>query len=73
MTNDKSKSKETTGKAVRDVKGGATEDKPESGPQQIQIHAGNVPVVTVKLLDEINKTLTRIALALEKVLEKANG
>jgi hypothetical protein len=69
MAKDESK-KEPTGKAVRDVKG---QDKPtekQPAPNQgTQIHAGNIPVVTVKLLDEINNTLKRIATA----LEKANG
>lgn len=66
----------TTGKAVRDVKGDTTEKNPVpkiagegENPNQVQIHAGNVPVVTCKLLDEINNTLKRIATA----LEKANG
>ena len=36
-------------------------------PQQgTQIHAGNVPVVTVRILDEIRIQLGRIADALEK-------
>jgi hypothetical protein len=60
-----------TGKAVRHTKG--EDPKPtEKAPvpnQGTQIHAGNIPVVTVKLLDEINNTLKRIATA----LEKANG
>ena len=62
--------KKPTGKAVRDVKAEdkATEKDPALN-QGTQIHAGNIPVVTVKLLDEINKSLTRIAIA----LEKANG
>ena len=62
----------STGKAVRDVKGDdTTEKKPvpkiTGEPNQgTQIHAGNIPVVTCKLLDEINTTLKRIAIALEK-------
>lgn len=66
-----SKPKPTTGKSVRDVKGAdpkPTEKQPAPNPG-VQIHAGNVPVVTCKLLDEINSTLKRIATA----LEKANG
>ena len=57
-----------TGKAVRDMKGEdpkPTENQPVP-PQGTQIHAGNIPVVTCKLLDEINTTLKRIATALEK-------
>ena len=66
MAQDKSKFK-PTGTAVNDVKGQpeAPTAKPESN--QIQIHAGNVSVLTVRMLDEINKSLNRIAKALENI------
>lgn len=53
-----------TPKAVRDVK--ATEIPGSPKPQQVQIHAGNIGVLTVQLLGEINTKLT-------KILEKLNG
>lgn len=74
MTDEK-KSDNPTGKAVRDTKGGTTDKAPApnitggTDPNQMQIHPGNLAVLTVKMLDEINSTLKRIALA----LEKANG
>lgn len=58
------KSKKATEEAVPPK---ATEKEPV--PNQTQIHAGNIPVLTVKLLDGIYTELKRIADA----LEKANG
>ena len=65
----KMKNEKPTGIAVRDVKG-TTEKQPApapTGPQQIQVHAGNTAVLTVQLLGEVVKHLSRIAIALEKV------
>ena len=67
MSESKTKPK-TDGKAVRDTKGGPTDKQPAPN-LGTQIHAGNIPVITCKLLDELNNTLKRIAIA----LEKANG
>ena len=55
-----------TGKAVRDLKGGevpgTTDKKPvPDGKKQVQIHAGNVPVVSCQLLSEMNVSLAVIA------------
>jgi hypothetical protein len=46
-------------------------DKPSDPAQKnrVQVHPGNVPVVTVQMLSSINYNLERIANA----LEKANG
>jgi hypothetical protein len=52
-----------TGKAVRDVKG-TTDEAPV--PSGTQVHAGNIGVLTVKLLNDIN-------VKLGKLLEVANG
>jgi hypothetical protein len=61
MTNMTKESKsKSTGKADPQV---ATETPVPPG---MQIHAGNVPVVTARLLDCIAQTLDRIADALEK-------
>ena len=64
--------KKSTGKAVRSVHSselpGVTEKSP-APKNQIQIHAGNISVLTVQLLGEINTKLGRIADALEKVNE----
>lgn len=58
--------KETTGKAVRDVKGAtiATEKQPVTN--QVQIHQGNVSVLTVHFLSKISESLERIAKGLEQ-------
>jgi len=53
-----------TGKAVRDVQG-PTEETPVPS-NGVQVHAGNIGVLTVKLLNDINTKLG-------KLLEVANG
>jgi hypothetical protein len=59
MTKDKDK-----GKPVRDVKGPATEEaKPNHN--QVQVHAGNINVLTVQMLSEISQKLGRVATSLE--------
>jgi len=55
------KEKKSTAKAVPAK---PTEQATESS--QTQIHAGNIPVLTVKILDNIYTELKRIADALEK-------
>jgi hypothetical protein len=54
---------EKTGKNVRDLKG--NDDKPKV-PTQVQVHAGNISVLTIQFLSEISQKLGRIATALEK-------
>jgi len=71
MAGDKSKP-DTTGKAVRDMKG-SEEIKPEAtdpkAQNRVQVHQGNIPVLTIQFLSEISQKVGRIADA----LEKANG
>ena len=63
--------KKPNGKAVRDLKGaklpGTTEKQPAPAENKIAIHAGNISVLTVQLLGDINNKLGRIATALEKI------
>lgn len=51
------------GKPIRDTKGG-TAFLP---PTQVMVTLDNAPLLTVKYLELINKTLERIAKAMEKV------
>ena len=71
MTEDKSKP-DKTGKTVRDTKG-TEEKKPAAtdptAQNRVQVHQGNIPVLTIQFLSEISIKLGRIATA----LEKANG
>ena len=67
MTKTKSNPKqEPTGNAVPPK---ATEKESASQDNRIQIHQGNIPVVTCQLLSDINQKLGRIA----AVMEKSNG
>jgi len=62
--------KTPNGKAVRSAKSselaGTTEKKPAPADNKIAIHAGNIGVLTVQLLGEINKKLGILVAALEK-------
>ena len=65
------KQPQTTGKAVRSTKGEPTAT-PESD-NRAQVHQGNIPVLTIRLIDKGVAHLGRIADALEKIVEKADG
>lgn len=49
------------GKTVRDVKG--EDPKP---PTLTEINPGNIPILTIKLLDQINQNLIKLIVAVEK-------
>ena len=66
MAGDKPKD-EKTGKDVRDTKGGEIPGSDKSKvPTQVQVHAGNISVLTIQFMSEISQKLGRIATALEK-------
>ena len=58
------------GKAVNEIKGEVKKDKPNN---QIQINPGNIPILTVQLLDAINRNLIVLVQQNAKILEKLNG
>jgi hypothetical protein len=62
MAGDKPETKKT-GDQVRDTKG--SDDKPKD-QNRVQVHAGNISVLTIQFLSEISVKLGRIATALEK-------
>ena len=70
MTKSESNKNKSTGEAVRDMKGEDVATEAQAVPNQFQVHPGNIPVLTVKLLDEMNRHLNRIATVLEA---QANG
>ena len=57
----------TTATPVRDMKAAPTA-KPV--PEQTQVHQGNIPVLTIRLIDKGVAYLGRIAVALEKIVDK---
>ena len=77
MAQSDSQPQQPTGKAVRDAKGAATEKVSAPKDNRVQVHPGNVPVVTVQLLSDMNVKMGIIAgalLQMVKIMEgKENG